>query len=288
MRNYLIFLKKELFESIKTFKLLILAAVFLLFGMISPLTAKFMPDILRWAMETDPTTAGMEMGSLLAEPVAYDSWLQFFASNIGQLGLIVIVIVFSSMLSSEISKGTLTIMLSKGLSRTAVVLSKLSNALIIWTGVYLLSFLTAWGYTAYLFPGDAVSNLFFASFCMWVFGVFLLTLTMCMAAVFTKGYACMLSVGGVVVVLSMANLLPQIARYNPISLISACLQLLLGVSDPGDIAPLLIVAFVCMLAFTLLAVLVFRKQKAGKKMLVVAGLALACLAATVVVNEAML
>ena len=46
MRAYEAFIKKEIIEFTRTYKLLALGLVFLLLGIISPLTAKYMPEII--------------------------------------------------------------------------------------------------------------------------------------------------------------------------------------------------------------------------------------------------
>lgn len=114
MRNYSAFLKKEILEYTKTYKLLIMLMVFAFFGITNPLMAKLMPEILGSLMEDSITM-------ILPEATAFDAWTQFF-KNATQIGLSVMVIIFSSVLSSELSKGTLINMLTKGLSRTAVIL----------------------------------------------------------------------------------------------------------------------------------------------------------------------
>ena len=52
MRAYLAFTKKEFTESFRTYKLVIMLAVFLLFGIMNPLFAKLTPALL----ETWPPT----------------------------------------------------------------------------------------------------------------------------------------------------------------------------------------------------------------------------------------
>jgi len=283
MRNYMVFLKKELFESVKTHKLVIMLAVFLVFGMMSPLTAKFTPEILKWAVEMDPSTAGMDFGGLLTTPpVAFDSWAQFY-SNVGLMGFIALVVVFSGMISSETTRGTLTIMLSKGLSRAAVVLSKLTSAALIWTVSFYFSVLTAWGYTAYMFD-DGVPNLFFAMFCLWVFGMFLLALTAFMATLTNKGYACMLSVGAAAIALSIVNIIPVVSKYNPLSL-SGSISLLADGISKADMYPVLAVAAIGTAAFTLLAVMFFNKKRAVKEKALIIGAAILCIALTVFIGE---
>jgi hypothetical protein len=286
MRNYCIFLRKELFEAVKTYKLLIMGAVLLFFAMLSPLTAKYTPEIIKWAIEIDPAMGGMDLSSLITEPVAFDSWAQFYG-NIGFVGLIVLVIVFSGMLASEISSGTsgtLTIMLSKGLSRSAVILSKLTSAVIIWTVCYALSFLTAWGYTAYMFK-DKVPNLFFAIFCLWVFGVFLLAATALMATVTRKGYVCMLLVGGIALLLTVIDFIPQVKKYNPISLLTTSIMLLNNEMTPRAFYPVLAVTAIGIVAFTLLAVILFNKKGTANKAAFVAAAVAVSMALIVFLGE---
>ena len=259
MKNYVIFLKKELVESAKTYKLLIMGAVFLIFGMLSPFSARYMPEILKWAMESDPATAGMDFGTLMTTPVAFDSWAQFY-SNVGTMGFIALVAVFSNMISSEMSRGTLTILLSKGLSRATIMYAKITSAIIIWTCSFCLSFLTAWGYTLYFFE-DKVSNLFLSMFCLWVFGVFLIALTAFFAAITNKGYACMFSVGGVVISLSLFNIISQIEKISPMSLSGRSIQLLNDSLVPKDFIVPIIIAFISIVVFILLSVLFFNKKK---------------------------
>jgi len=259
MKNYFIFLKKELFEAAKTYKILIMGAVFLIFGMGSPLMAKFTPEIIKWAMESDPAMAGMDFSGLITQPAALDSWYQFY-SNIGQMGFIVLVVIFSGMLSSELSSGTLIIMLSKGLSRCAVILSKLTSAVLIWTGSFILSFLTAWLYTSYIFD-NTVMNLFFAMLCLWVFGLFLLTVTAFMATLVNKSYACMFSAGAVVIILSLIDLIPKIKKYNPLSLSISSRMLLSNDVIPKDFLPAIIVTVILIAVFTVFAVITFNKRK---------------------------
>ena len=209
MRNYTIFLKKELFESYKTFKLFVMGIVFVFFGMLSPVSAKFMPEILKWALESDPAFENNSaiFTELITKPVALDSWVQFF-SNLGQMGLIVLVIVFSGMLASELSRGTLTIILTKGISRAAILLSKATSAALIWTGSLAVAFAVCYGYTVYLFE-ETVTNLLFGAAILWVFGLFLIAAVTLFAALTSRGYICMVLVGAVVILLNIINVIPK-------------------------------------------------------------------------------
>jgi ABC-2 type transport system permease protein len=71
MRSYIAFTKKELLEQLRTYKCLIILSVFFILGMMSPLFAKLMPDII----------GGMEIEGIqitIPEPTAVDAYTQFF------------------------------------------------------------------------------------------------------------------------------------------------------------------------------------------------------------------
>lgn len=265
MRGYRVFLKKELVEAFKTYKLLIMGAVFLVFGIMSPLLAKMMPDIMKWAMATDPSTAGMDLSAIFSEPGALDAWSQFY-SNTGLMGLIVLVIVFSGMLSSELSKGTHIIILTKGLSRGAMILSKLTSAALIWTISLAISFFTSWGYTVYFFPGEKLPGILLAGICLWVFGLFLLALTALSAVLAKKSsILCMLAVGAAVIALNIFNISPQIGKFNPASLANYPMSLLAEKVTPRMVYPALIVSLIGIIALIMLAIKLFNKKRFTKK-----------------------
>jgi len=285
MKAYLIFLKKELIEAAKTYKLLTMGAVFFIFGLMSPLIARLMPEIMRWAMSTDPSTAGIDLSFLFSNPTALDAWVQFY-SNVGQMGIIVLVIVFSGMLSSEISRGTLTIILTKGLTRWAAILAKFTSATIIWTACLTIAFLTSWINTIYLFPGDNLPNILLAVICLWLYGVFLLSLTTLMAALTKTTIFCMLSVGAGVVVLMILNVSSVVGKYNPITLGgSSSLSLLTDAITPQSLIPTFVATFIFIVAITLLSVIVFDWTKKTKMAAIIASLLAFSLLLTIFIGE---
>ncbi|HRK99936.1 MAG TPA: hypothetical protein PK486_05900 [Trichococcus flocculiformis] len=93
MRAYLAFTKKELIEYTRNFKMFLAITLFALLGIMNPLTAKFMPELLGNFMPEGITI-------LITEPTNLDSWLQFF-KNGTQIGLFIIVILLSGMMAQK-------------------------------------------------------------------------------------------------------------------------------------------------------------------------------------------
>ncbi|MDF2821394.1 MAG: transporter permease [Clostridiales bacterium] len=252
MRGYTAFVKKEILESIRTYKLLIVVAAFFIFGMMSPLMAKLMPEIF-----SKLATEGMII--TIPEPTAIDSYTQFF-KNLTQMGLVVLVLVFSGILSTEYSKGTLINVLTKGLSRHAVILAKYTVYLGLWTVSLAVSFLTAYGYTEYLFKQDGIVNLLFSVFCLWIFGAFLLSIFLFTATLIKSNYGSMLLTVMVIGLLFIMNIIPMLQKYNPVALISNNVIMLTSPYDLSNIYVSMIITGIFTIGFLCSSLLVFKKK----------------------------
>lgn len=253
MKNYFAFLKKEIIESNRTYKTLILFCVFIIFGMMSPVTAKVMPKLLAEFMPK-----GMEI--TITTPVVLDAWMQFY-KNISQMGILLLVVLFSGILSTEKSKGTLIIMVTKGLSRDTVILSKFSVMILLWTISLALAGLTTWGYSCYLFPGEALPHLIFSLVALWIYGLFLLALLLLMSTFTRSNYSALLLTGVVVAVLMMANILPTLQKFNPLFLSSKNVPLLMGVVKAKEFFLPMGITISSMVLLIVGAILIFRKQQ---------------------------
>lgn len=253
MKNYFTFLKKELLESIRTYKMFILLIVFLLLGIMNPLIAKLTPEIVETAMP-----AGMDI--TVAAPTAMDSWLQFY-KNVGQIGVLVIVLVLSGMLSAELSKGTLINLLTKGLSRSVVILAKYTYMILMWTAGYALSYLVTWGYTVFLFPKDSAANVLLSAFFLWVFGVFLLAVLMLGAVLSGNSYGGLLITGGVFVICMLLNMFPVVHKFNPLTLGSDNVALIQNTVKPGEFFPAVGTAVIIVVLAIAGSVMLFGKKQ---------------------------
>ncbi|AVD36353.1 ABC transporter permease [Clostridioides difficile] len=250
MREYIAFTKKEFKENLRNYKLFSLIILFLVFGIMSPLSAKFMPDLIaHFAPTLKVTTA----------PTALDSWTQF-SGNISGLGASLTLIVFCNILSNEYSKGTLVIMLTKGLSRSSVILSKFSIAVIIMTIGFWLSFLCTYGYTMYFWPTENLNHIIFSAFNLWLINIMYITILILGCVLFRPAFASVLLVLVATLILSLISIPKQIAPYTPNFILSKNIDLVSGkVAAPEFIIPM-IVTIVISIICLLLAVILFKKK----------------------------
>jgi ABC-2 type transport system permease protein len=253
MRGYLAFTKKELLEQLRTYKWLIVFSVFFLFGMMSPLLAKLMPDIL----------AGMDiegMQIVIPDPTVLDAYGQFF-KNLNQMGILVLLLVFGGTLSNEMMRGTLINVLAKGLPRHTVILSKFTASVMLWTAGYLVSAGTNYAYTVYLFKDTRVQNLPFSLFCLWLFGCFVLALIILSSTITTGNFGGLILSAIALILMLMINISPNAEKYNPITLASKNVVLLTGEQEVGGLLLALCITAVLTMGCIIISIVMFGKKK---------------------------
>lgn len=253
MKAYIAFTKKEWLESIRTYRFFILLAVFFIIGIMNPITAKITPELL-----SSLATEGITI--TIPEPTAMDSWLQFY-KNVPQMGLIVLVIMFSGGMTGECSKGTFVNMVTKGLKRSTIILSKFTMSVCMWTISLALCFMISTYYTAYYWNIDGMGQILQSVACLWLFGVFLIAILLLMGAIVKSNYACLLLVGGVVVTLFLINMIPRLQEFNPIRLTSGNMSLITGEMVIADFVYSIIITIIMTVLSLLGAIMVFNKKK---------------------------
>lgn len=247
------FFKKELIEHIRNYKLFIFFIVFSIIGILSPLSAKFLPELLESLMVDENITI------ILEEPTYVDSWIQFF-SNINQIGLVVMVLVFSPMMAREYEKGTLVHMVTKGLPRLSIYTAKLSILYLSWTVFYWLSFVITLGYTYFYFPNSSTDGLFLATFSLYIFGLMLLALLLLSAILFESTFAPLLAVAGFLGLLFVGEVIPLVQEWSPLQLSSRNVQWLTGMEMDREMIQSFGSTGFLILLFILGGGLLFRKK----------------------------
>lgn len=250
MRGFYAFIKKEWLENVKNHRLFILAAIFLIFGIMNAPFAKYTPDIL--AALADGFTMNVA-------PSAADSLVQFF-KNASGIGMSIVIILFGSTMASEYSKGTLVLLVTKGLPRGTVVLAKYIVAALIMSGCYWLSFLATYAYTAYYWPGNALSHTVLAAAALWAIGWFYLAVLMLGGVLFRQTFTAILFTGGVVASFSLGQALSLAESFNPMRLASDNMALINGTVAPSDLTAPFAVTAVLTIGTLVAAVEAFKRK----------------------------
>lgn len=228
-RAFVAAVHKEWLQQWRTKRLLVTLAVFVLFGLTSPLLAYFTPQMLKMVPGAE------QFAALVPTPTAADAMAQY-VKNLTQFGFMLAVLLGMGAVAGEKERGTAALVLSKPLPRWAFVLSKFTAQ----TAGYLLGFaiaaLGAFYYTLFLFgPANfgsfMLSNLLLLLWLLVFVAVALLGSTLGGSI----GAAAGIGLGGAVVLL-LAGSLPQVGPLMPNGLIAWASQIGLGTSGSASAA----------------------------------------------------
>jgi len=255
MKQLTAFTKKEFIELYRTGKLLILTIVFVLFGIMNPAFAKLTPWIMNM-VSGSLAEAGMSISKI--EVNAMTSWNQFY-KNVPMF-LIVFVIMFGGILTTEYQRGTLINMLTKGLSRWKVIAAKFTSMMSVWTLCYWLSYGITYVYNDYYWDNGIAAHLFLSAFCIYLLGIWMISLVLCASSLANNNSAVLLFTGGVFVVSYLVSMVPKLSSYLPTQLLSSQ-AMLTGAMQPSNFTASILVTLL-LTAFSLAgAILVFNKKR---------------------------
>jgi ABC-2 type transport system permease protein len=136
--------RKEILEQWRTRRFLVTVAVLVVFGMLSPMIAKMMPEIFKMVPGTGSYAA------LMPQPTMKDAVDQY-VKNISQFALIVGILMAMGSVVQEKERGTAAMILSKPLSRWTFILSKLTSLFVVFAVSILAAGFGAYYYTLFLF-----------------------------------------------------------------------------------------------------------------------------------------
>ena len=215
-------LKKELREQVRNYRFLIVGGIFLLFGITTPLTLRYLPEILRLAgedilIDVPPPTAVQSLGE--------------YASTIGQVGLLLAVLMAMGSIANELRQGTAAMTLSKPVSRAAFVGAKLTATSLTFLVSLGVASVFCFAYTVWLIEGASTWAFVGLNLLLGLFLVFCLAVTL----LFSSFFKSPLAAGGVsiAVLIGQAALsaVPLIGDYMPGKLLAWGANLLDGQGD---------------------------------------------------------
>jgi len=223
MRGFWVLLRKEIREQFRTNKIIILAVVFLFFGLSLPVLTKYLPDIIN----SVPSTGGFAIE--MPPAVSIDAILSY-ASNIAQLGVLIVVLLAMGSIAKETEGGTAALLLSKPVSRLSFITAKLTaESLNLLLGM-LFGGVACWGCTLVLFGDVATLGFVYQMLLMVLFLIFCLAVTLFFSSLMKNQIAA----GGLAITTILATsllaVLPNAGRFLPGGLISWGNQLVTGQS----------------------------------------------------------
>lgn len=253
MKAYMAFTRKEFTEFTRTYKLMILGLVFLFFGIMSLwqqntcLKSSVSSCLPGWRLHLPPqrrwTLDAVLQKRITAGPVggSHSLWRHH------------VLRVFQGHTNPHADKRPAQKNRSPG---------KVHGSVPALDRSYLLCFGTAYGYTWYYWRADAgMEGLYAAIAATWLYGIFLLSITILGSVLFRNSYGCLLFTGIAVVLQILLNMIPKIKEFNPMELITEGTPLLQGQVESTLFLKPTVVGCIGTLICVTLSCIIFNKKK---------------------------
>ena len=222
MTGFMPLLKKEIMEQIRTYRLLIVGGVFLFFSLLTPITLKFLPQIIKLVGEQIPVE--------IPPPTAIQSLVEY-AGTIGQIGVLVVVLITMGSVANELRHGTALITLSKPVSRSAFITAKFTAVSITFFISLVVASLICYVYTILLIEEAEIVPYVGLNLLLMLFLMFCLAVTVLFSSLFKSS----LAAGGIsiaiIITQALFSGLPAIGDYLPGKLLSWGTNLLSGTGE---------------------------------------------------------
>lgn len=231
MKGLGVLLGKELRESLRTRRLPLVAILFILVGLVSPLTAKFLPEILKAALGDQALGIPMPEATVVA---AVDQ----VQKNLGQLGALAAIALAMGAVSGELDRGTAALVLAQPVGRGAFITAKLVGVGVVLAIATALAVGVAWVYTAILFETPSLTGWIALAVLDWLALLAWASLTL-LASAATGSTTAAAGLGFVaLIVLSLAAVVPALDRVLPSGLALPAALLAIGQGGEVDTAKL--------------------------------------------------
>ena len=255
MRAFFAFFKKEWLDWLRSGKFAILFCVFLILGIMNPAIAKLTP----WLMEI--MAESLEETGLIVSNVevnALSSWIQFF-KNV-PMGLILFVFVCSSSFSKEYQSGTLILLLTKGLKRSMVVITKTTLLILTWSVLFWFCYGVTYLYNSYFWDNSIVVHLMLAVGCWWLFGIWVISLMIFFSVVLKSNTGVLSAVGVVIFCMYLLGMTPKIGKYIPTKLMNAS-SILTSMEGTSAYQNTIVITIVLIIVFIFISIPVINKKQ---------------------------
>jgi ABC-2 type transport system permease protein len=226
MTGFGVLLRKELLEAWRTRRLPVLAVLFVVVGILSPLTARYLNEILQAAL-------GDQLPMTLPEPTAAMA-IEQLQKNLGQMGALAAIALAMGSVAGELDRGTAALVLAQPATRPAFLLAKLLGIGAVLAACTAVAMAVAWVYTAILFEPLPIGGFVVFAVLSWLALLAWATLTF-LASTVTGSSMAAAGLGFVALIgVSLVAVIPTLDHVLPTGLAQPAALLATGQASAVD------------------------------------------------------
>lgn len=245
--------RKEWQESLRSYRLLIVIAVLIFFGLTSPLQAKLLPQVLASALPTGPGI------SLTIPPATVWDAITQYVKNMGQFDLILAVLLGMGAVAQEKDKGTAAMMIVKPLPRGSFLGAKFLGLAAVFAIAIAIAGIGSYYYTGLLFEWMGILPWVMMNAFLFVYVLVILAITLFCSTITNSQAAAGGMAVGIIVIGFIIGVIRNLGRYLPGELNTWSIRVMHGDTTASWTA--LGITIILIVAPLMAAWLIFKRQE---------------------------
>lgn len=223
MTHLKVLYRKEVTEMIRNYKILWIPIVFILLGVMQPVSSYYMPQIL-------DTFGGLPKGTILEMPLPTgEEVLMNVLSNYGMLGVLILVLSAMGIISAERQSGVAGMVMIKPVPYSSYILSKWAGLITVTLISLVIGYVASWYYTSLLIKPVAFERIFqsVAIYSIWL--VFVVTMTLFFSTLMKgNGSVAFVTIFVVFSISTVTSILGKYMKWSPAKMTEYTGQVLLS------------------------------------------------------------
>lgn len=246
MTHLTVLYRKEVTEMIRNYKILWIPIVFILLGVMQPVSSYYMPQIL-------DTFGGLPKGTILEMPVPTgEEVLMQVLSNYGMLGVLILVLSAMGIVSAERQSGVAGMVMMKPVPYSSYIISKWAGLITITLIALVIGYVASWYYTGLLIEPVAYERVFqsVAIYSIWL--IFVVTMTLFFSTLMRgNGSVAFVTIFVVFAISTVTTLIGKYMKWSPATMIEHTQQVLLS----GELESSFLLALITTIAIIFVALI---------------------------------
>ncbi len=256
MTQWGVLYRKEITEMMRNYKLLWIPLVFILLGVMQPISSYYMPQIL-------DQFGGLPEGTIIEMPVPTAAEvLMGVLSNYGMLGVLILVLSGMGVVSAERQNGVAGMVMSKPVPYSSYILSKWAGLVTVTLLSFLIGYAASLYYTNLLIESVAADRIFqsFAIYSVWL--IFVVTLTLFFSTLMKgTGSVAFLTILVVVVISTVTSFLKDKLKWSPATLTGHIGEFLQSGEFSSSFLPAFLITVALIILLLTLTIQVFKQKE---------------------------
>ena len=240
----------------RTYRLLILVVVFAFFGLLGPLTAAYLPELISLASQSEDLGMAIE----LPDPVPADGIAQYIG-NISQLGLVAVAAVGALALAIDTRPGLAVFYRTRQPSSWSWIVPRWAATSLAAATAWTVGLLAA-VYETVLLIGPLPVGGMVAGWAAWVLYLAFAVALVALSAGIVRSTVAVTAVSvGLLIAVALVGIIPQVGEWLPSYLVGAPTALADGSSAPSDFVRAAVVSVVATIAALAAAARLVRRRE---------------------------